>query len=220
MNLCSPAGRRPFFHLTSLFVLLLLSAALPAQPQQRFKAGLIAGVTASQIDGDESAGYHKLGLQAGLRGVAILREKQQASVEILYTQRGCRNQPKYFPEFNTTLDYIEVPVQWHYCDWLVEGESESDNYYKIQINLGLSYARLLNYRDKFNNGFGIFSALPYLNENSFCAMAGASFYASRHVGFTFRWQRAVNKLYQPGGQGNYRSSLNEHLLTFQTVYMF
>lgn len=209
----------PAAFLLLIFVGLMPDSAL-AQRQQRFKAGIVAGLTASQIDGDESAGYHKVGLQGGLRGVIILGGKQDASVEILYTQRGCRNQPKTFPEFSTTLGYIEVPVQWHYKDWLMEGEGNAPDWYRMQFNIGLSYGRLLNSQDKFNDGFGIFSALPDLEKNSFCFLVGATFNASPHLGFTVRLHRGLNKLYQPGDGKNYRSQLIEHFLAFQAVYMF
>lgn len=199
---------------------VLWSSALAGQ--RRFKAGIIAGVTASQIDGDASAGYNKVGLQGGLRVAAILKEKQDASVEIVFTQRGCRNEAKTPPYFKTTLNYIEVPVQWHYHDWLVEGGDESENFYRVQFNAGLSYARLLGYKDDSDGSIaGITPALPDLERNSFCFLVGASFYASKNVGFNFRYHRAINKLYKPGKPGtNYAYSLNEHFLAFQVMYMF
>ncbi|HRI62162.1 MAG TPA: outer membrane beta-barrel protein [Saprospiraceae bacterium] len=204
--------------LPAAFFLLPMTAQ--SQQTQRFKAGIIAGVTASQIDGDESAGYHKIGLQAGLKGIAILKPKQQASVEILYTQRGCRNEPETYPLYNTTLNYIEVPLQWHYSDWLVEAGDEADNFYRVQFNVGASWSYLLGYKDKYEDGFGIAAALPDLNKNSFCGMLGISFYATKNIGFTFRWQRAFNNLYTPKDGTNYASSLNEHSLTFQTMFVF
>jgi hypothetical protein len=206
--------------LTLLAAVFLLPQTAQSQQTQRFKAGIIAGLTASQIDGDLSAGYHKVGWQAGLRGVVILKEKQQASVEILYTQRGCRNEPKTFPLYSTTLDYIEIPVQWHYSDWLVDFGDDADNFYRLQLSLGVSYGRLMGYNDKYEDGFGIAAALPDLNENSFSGMVGVTFYATKHIGFTARWHRAFNNLYKPGDGGNYESSLNEHFLAFQAMYLF
>lgn len=211
--------------LSALLLLLsfcLLPFAAQSQRTQRFKAGVVAGLTASQIDGDASAGYHKVGLQAGLRAVAILKKKQEASVEILYTQRGCRNEAKTPPFFKTTLNYIEVPVQWHYHDWLMEYENEANNFYRMHFNIGASFGRLLGYKDDSDGSIaGITPALPDLKHNSFCFLVGASFYASKHLGFTFRYHRALNKLYQPGKPGtSFAYSLNEHFLAFQTLYMF
>ena len=205
---------------TLLAALFLFPPIAQSQTNQRFKAGIIVGLTASQIDGDESAGYHKVGLQSGLKGIVILKPKQQASVEILYSQRGCRNEPKTYQQFNTTLNYIEIPLQWHYSDWLSEAADDANDFYRVQFNIGLSWAYLLGYKDKYDEGYGITAALPDLNKNSFCGMVGVSFYATKNIGFTFRWQRAINNLYKPGNGGNYASSLNEHSLTFQTMFVF
>ncbi|MEQ1746806.1 MAG: outer membrane beta-barrel protein [Saprospiraceae bacterium] len=193
-----------------------------AQRQQRFKAGIIAGVTASQIDGDASAGYHKVGLQGGLRGIVVLKPRQEASVEILFSQRGSRNQPDYPPTFSTTLNFIEVPLQWHYRDWANNGDLENPDFFRIYFNVGLSYSRLLSYADDPNSSIaGITPALPDLNKDSFCFLVGASFFASKHIGFTFRYHRAFNALYSPGKPGtNFANSLNEHYLAFQTMYVF
>ncbi len=216
-------GRRlPGFLFLFVFLALGINMMQAQRREQRFRAGLIAGVTASQIDGDQSAGYHKVGLQGGLRAMARLREKQDLSVEMLFTQRGCRNQPKFFPEYSTTLNYVEVPVQWHYKDWAANQDSDQPDYYRVHFNVGLSYARLINYQNKFDfNGNGITAALPDLNANSFCFLIGASLYLTQHVAVTFRYHRAFNRLYEPGKPGtNYANSLNEHFLAFQTMYVF
>ena len=80
-----------------LCCILFLGQINFTQGQARFSAKAIAGLTASQIDGDASAGYHKVGLQGGLGVAARLKGKQSASIEFLFTQRGCRNQPQPLP---------------------------------------------------------------------------------------------------------------------------
>jgi Outer membrane protein beta-barrel domain len=217
------------YHKTWLLLCLLIGLTITtAEAQfrqgQRFAAGLIAGVTASQIDGDISAGYHKVGLQGGLNVMAKLREKQAASVEILFTQRGCRNQTKPFPPiyFSTTLNYVEVPVQWHYFDWRMEGDGSDPDWYRAQFNIGLTYARLLGYQDKYEDGFGIAGALPNLERNSVCFATGASIFFNRHVGLTMRYHRAFNRLYKvnPDNPTGYSRNLWEHFLAFQLNYRF
>lgn len=186
---------------------------------QRFAAGLIAGVTASQINGDVSAGYHKVGLQGGLNVLAKLKNKQAASVEILFTQRGCRNQPGFAP-FSTTLNYVEVPVQWHYFDWLVEGDNGDPDWYRAQFNAGFTVARLMGYQDKYDDGYGIAAALPDLNRTSVCGALGGSIFFNRHLGLAFRYHRALHFLYRPGPGKNYDRNLYEHFLAFQLNYRF
>jgi len=201
---------------------LLQPGVLQAQRQQRFKAGILVGLTAAQIDGDASAGYNKVGLQAGLRGIVLLNQKQDASIELLFTQRGSRNEAKTPPFFKTTLNYIEVPVQWHYHDWPANGDADDPDFYRVHFNAGLSYARLLGYQDDSDGSVaGITPALEDLNANSFCFLVGASFFVNRHFGFTFRYHRALNTLYKPGKPGtNFAYTLREHFLAFQTLYIF
>ena len=140
-------------------------------------------------------------------------------MEFLFSQRGCKNQPGFFPYFSTTLNYVEVPVQWHYGDWLVEGSGRKSDWYRVTLNTGFVYSRLMGYKDKFPEfGTGISAALPDLKKNGVCFALGASFYASRHFGFTFRYNRALNFLYKPGAGRNYRNSLYEHFLAFQVNY--
>jgi hypothetical protein len=199
---------------------ILLVYGLFAMAQPRFSARAIAGLTASQIDGDVSAGYHKVGLQAGLGVSARLKGKHASSIEFLFTQRGCRNQPQYFPIFNTTLNYVEVPVQWHYSDWLVYGEKGRSDWYRAMFNAGFSYGRLIGYKDKYDDGFGITAALEDLNTTSVCFVTGATIYMTRHMGWSFRYNRALNFLFRPGEGKNYRNSLYEHFLAFQFHYRF
>lgn len=223
MHNLTPAhsGRRLSGFLFLLLLIALVPDALQAQRRaQRFKAGLIAGLTASQIDGDQSAGYHKVGVQGGLRAIAMIKDKQDVSVELLFTQRGCRNQPRAYSEvFNITLNYVEVPFQWHFHDWPASQNSDKPDYYRVHLNAGLSYARLLDYKDKF--GFNVLSpVLPKLNRNSFCFLIGASLYVSKHLALTVRYHRAANKLYKPDPNIINDLSLNEHFLAFQTMYVF
>ena len=223
MQFINPYARRRLLTGAVMVQLLLLLAPATgwAQRKQRFKAGLIAGVTASQIDGDASAGYHKVGLQGGLRGIIVLEEKQDFSIELLFTQRGCRNESKTPPFFKTTLHYIEVPLQWHYHDWPANEDSDDPDFYRVHVNAGFSYGRLIEYKDDSELGGGITAALPDLNRNSVCLLLGASFFATKHVGFNFRYHRALNRLYKPGKPGtNYDRALKEHYLAFQLMYVF
>ncbi len=203
---------------------------LPAQnrsEQQRFGAGLIAGVTASQIDGDESAGYNKLGLQAGARGIVRLGKRTDASVEILYTQRGAKSRfvkDRYDPfVFSIRLDYIEVPVQWHYKDWLVKGENGDPDWYKASFNIGLMYARYMGSGKAKGelNGLDIV-ALDFLKSNDLSFVIGANILTSPHFGFTFRYMRSLFSMYDPRdyNPAPYQNSLISHALNFQMFYLF
>lgn len=205
-----------------LLFITLSPCFLLAQP--RFRAGAVLGLTASQIDGDLSAGYNKLGYQAGLRVISRLKGRHEASMEILYSQRGCQNElipSDYEIPFSLTLNYIEVPLQWHFKDWLIEYDEEKYNYYRISFNAGLSYARLFNSKKDALLSPLIDKVAPdYLKKDDLSLAIGVNFFFNRHFGITARWNRSLVLLYDPRTSPFAGKSWNQHCLYFQTVYLF
>jgi opacity protein-like surface antigen len=79
---------------------------------QKFHGGILAGFTASQVDGDSYAGFNKGGFQGGVFVTASLIKNLGARLEIKYTSRGARNPST---EDNTAiyvlrLHYIDLPI--------------------------------------------------------------------------------------------------------------
>lgn len=104
-----------------ILIYFLIATLLPlVLPAQHFKAGLIGGVSATQISGDRLAGYHKAGIVAGGMVSAELSKKFDLAMEILYFQKGSRknSDPENFDftEYRLRLNYFEVPLllQWKY----------------------------------------------------------------------------------------------------------
>src|SRR6188474_1752497 len=88
------------------------------QPSMRIRGGVIFGMNASQIDGDDYAGYRKVGLNFGFYGQIPVSKKFFLSTEILYSQKGSKS-PTYegLPlEYQINLNYAEVPVFLHFQD--------------------------------------------------------------------------------------------------------
>ena len=105
------------------FLCLLFPFSLLAQdaPSQRFKAGILVGFNGSQINGDASAGFNKLGLVAGVRGVTVINEKMEISIELLYSQRGSRSEL-----FNSTNTNIPFKIELNYICLLYTSPSPRD----------------------------------------------------------------------------------------------
>ena len=104
-----------------------------------------AGGVASQIDGDQLAGYNKLGFLAGAGVWYDLSDKWRTSLEIALAQNGSNDSAREaqaassgFSEIG--LDYLVVPVNVHYMDWL----SEDEIYYRLEFVAGLEYRRLIS----------------------------------------------------------------------------
>lgn len=80
---------------------------------QKFEGGLDLGMSASQIDNDNSGGYNKIGLNAGPYVNVFLRERLSIQSGISYITKGARNSSKQ-SYMNTHLDYVEVPFLINY----------------------------------------------------------------------------------------------------------
>ncbi|MEM8907352.1 MAG: porin family protein [Bacteroidota bacterium] len=207
-----------------LFFFCLISGFLSAQKEaipQRFKAGIIAGFTTAQIDGDDSAGFHKFGLVGGLRGVTIINENMEVSLEMLFSQRGSRSvSSENVVPFKINLNYIEVPVLFNYLDWL-EGDGE---YYKLHFHAGLSYGRLISFEiDDGSTNSALVRLGNFFRDNDLNWVLGATFYANKHLGITARYSRSLFPIFEPDDSDPNRPNadpLTGYYFTFHTVYMF
>jgi len=204
--------KRVFYLLT----FLLLSQICITAQTQRFKAGFNLGLTAAQINGDDSAEFNKLGLSAGLRAYTILTPKSDIIIEILFSQRGSRTKfgnNSNIPSQLIKLNYIEVPIIYTIKDWY----QEEDDYYKMHFQAGLSYGRL------FNTSF-VDSPLaptgPFFRENDFSWLAGITFHTNEHVGFYARYTRSMNLLFKNTDANPNANSLLSFFLTFGGTYVF
>jgi hypothetical protein len=92
-----------------VLVFILAFTTIQAQP---FHGGILAGFTASQVDGDTYAGFDKSGLQGGVFVSTSLSSLLDARLEIRYAMRGARNKstPDNTGLYRLTLNYIDLPV--------------------------------------------------------------------------------------------------------------
>jgi hypothetical protein len=110
---------------------------------QTFYGGLIVGANFTQVDGDNYAGYHKVGVNVG--GIVYTRfdEHLAVSLEILYSQKGSRahkeqltNTGNVITKYDVNLNYAEVPLQLCYFDRR-----------KSHFGAGVSIARLVSVKE-------------------------------------------------------------------------
>ena len=215
----------PLSHLSLLcsICFLFLLCTPQSLSAQRFNAGFVLGLNASQIDGDNAAGYNKLGLSAGVRATTYLTDKADLSFDILYSQRGSQsefNLGANFIPFKIKVNYIEVPILFNYKDWLVEGEDDV-SYYKITISGGVAYSRL--FQTEIDDGAPTSSLIPlqdFFKKNDVSLVIGAAFNITEHIGVMVRWTRSVTPIYRAGDSVINAPSFVGKFLTFHTFYMF
>lgn len=101
-----------------LISFLVLPAFLSVNAQNRFKAGIKAGLATTQVHGDTFTGFDKIGVDGGAYVQAKINEKWSAAFEILYIQKGSKHMGNPaegdFTFYKMQLDYIEVPILFQY----------------------------------------------------------------------------------------------------------
>ncbi len=186
---------------------VLLSSMSQAQGQT-FRSAIVAGLNASQINGDLIAGFNKLGIQAGLRVSTDLKEKIEASVELLYSQRGSRASGKFASPFSIRINYVEMPLIIGFKDWL------KDDYHKIRFEAGLSYGRLIHAEQEDATGT---IDIDYYNQNDISWLAGATFFSSERLAFSARFTQSLNYLSKENLPTGF-SKLRGFFLSFRALY--
>lgn len=77
---------------------------------QRFDGGILAGISASQVDGDSYAGFDKVGLQGGVFVATSFTDTWGAQMEIKYTGKGARKEIQNIEIYKLSLNYIDIPI--------------------------------------------------------------------------------------------------------------
>ena len=212
-----------FLHFLGLIFLLLFFTAESNGQEQRFRAGLVAGLNAAQVNGDASAGYNKLGLRGGVRGIILLTDITEVSIDILFSQRGAQTERRIgnvAPVRTIRLDYIEVPVMFHIKDWL----DEEDDYYRVTAHGGLSFGRLFR-ADAFDISV-LETEVENFSEFDLSFTLGATYHLSDNFGLSALYTRSFNRLYDNRdftdavGIPRFPFPLLGFFLTFQGVYTF
>ena len=101
---------------------IILFFSLPVFSQQ-FSGGLLAGFNGSQVRGNQSFGFHKLGFVGGVWVQSDINDKFYWSGELKFNQKGSRINPNSkngYMLYIYRLNYIDLPVLvgYKYQDYL------------------------------------------------------------------------------------------------------
>ncbi len=129
----------------NLFLLLSITSTCIAQ-DKKFKLVLVAGINASQVNGDKLAGFDKVGLLTGAGISRQVNKKIGWQFEILYSEKGSKDVASVSNLQLDTLfrfNYIEIPIMFNYSI-----------YEKLQLQGGLySAVRIKAEYDDYVNRF-------------------------------------------------------------------
>ena len=158
---------------------------------QSFNAGLIAGATFCQVDGDKYAGYHKIGFTAGAYANLPVSEHFAAQMELKYTQMGAHSSAEEWQNgdsYNLVLHYAEIPlmVQYDFGHFTVYGRSLDF----IKLEAGLS----LDFLMKHYGELDYITQYWKLNFFSITGNYGLQFNITDHLGFGARMMYSITPM--------------------------
>jgi hypothetical protein len=187
-----------------------------------FYGGLLVGANFTQVDGDNYAGYHRVGINAGGIVYTKFDEHLAASIEILYSQKGSRG---HFDQQNVNhnlvsgykllLDYAEVPLQLCYFDRR-----------KSHFGAGFSIARLVSVKEEGKlNGVAVtdFDKYP-VKKMDYNFIIGGSLHLWQGLFFNARFQYSLAPIRK--GAGNVppefagRNEQYNNMWTVRLMYLF
>ncbi|HKM93800.1 MAG TPA: outer membrane beta-barrel protein [Prolixibacteraceae bacterium] len=109
---------------------------------QEFYGGVLGGINGTQVEGDASSGYLKLGLSGGVWFQREISDDFFWGAEMKFIQKGSRKIPSYkhqnYDIIILRYDYIELPVIFGYT------------YKDYRFFAGLSYNQLVHKRKLYN----------------------------------------------------------------------
>jgi hypothetical protein len=187
-----------------------------------FFGGLIAGGNFTQVDGDNYAGYHKIGVNVGGIVYARFTNNIAGSLEILYSEKGSRghrsqlsnNRVFELKRYNINLNYAEVPVMLNYFDkqW-------------ANFGAGLSYSQLIGSKESvetnnttFNDTIN-FDRYPFKKYDlNFIVGGSLKLVKGLHLNLRFQYSLLpVRKTIYPELG---RAEQYNNVWTFRLVYLF
>lgn len=192
--------------------ILFLLIGSETKAQQRFKAGLKAGLSTSQVAGDTYSGYHKAGFDGGGFVTGKLSEKWSAQFEIIYIQKGSKHNQNPdkgdFSFYFLQLDYVEVPVVFQY------------HQQKLTFEAGPGFGYLVKERE-YNDYGDITGVSPFFKtEVSF--NLGISYIIYKNLGMNWRYCNsflAIRK-HASGASTWYNPGQINNVLAFTLTYQF
>ncbi|MGI6342600.1 MAG: outer membrane beta-barrel protein [Bacteroidales bacterium] len=190
---------------------------------QIFKAKVISGFNLSQVDGDETYGFKKIGYTGGL-GVSVHVHKNLAfSLETLYSQKGSRLGSQFRDtidnvpldgSYKLKLNYAEIPLMFYYTDNIVSA------------GIGVSYNRLVELGewrhkapiDTVTMKSGVFSPNDWIGFGDVSVRVYKNLFANLRYSYSLKKIATRNIRDSKTGNMNIRDFYN-NLWSFRIVYM-
>ena len=207
--------KKLFFPFLCAFFLCSMNVATA----QSFNAGLIAGATFSQVDGDNYAGFHQLGFTAGAYVNLPLDDYFSAQMELKYSLLGAHSSDKevneyYYNPYSLRLHYAEIPLMLRYNLGVFRVGGRRLDF--ITLEAGAS----LDFRLKATEDVDADFEVTTNRWNFFSATAngGIHFALNEHFGFGARFMYSVVPCRFTGNPGWFYNQYYNKVVQFTLTY--
>lgn len=167
-----------------ILILMLLPVVLQAQRIHGFAS---SGLTFSQIEGDELKGFRHYGYTGGVGALTAISKNGRwgFSIEATFSQRGTYDNSGDPYAMRLTLNYVDIPVLFHY----------QDPYGGMLFGAGLTYGRLTA-QPSGDILYNPNSMVPDTNsmtflKNDLCATLDFRFTVWKGLQLNLRWQYSI-----------------------------
>ncbi|MCU4174686.1 porin family protein [Carboxylicivirga sp. N1Y90] len=157
---------------------------------QEFRAGPLAGIGFSQVDGDAFAGYQKIGLNIGGFVSRSIAKDWDLQLDIAYIQKGSKVTPDVekgkYDEYEIDLHYINFPLVARY------------QYKQFSFEGGLAIAVLFA-DDEIQNGQSIKGndGVPPFQTIEYSTVFGVNYHFSERLWVNARMLYSLNRIRIP-----------------------
>lgn len=187
-----------------LLLSLLLTVSLYAQRStavSNFKGGVRAGLTTTQISGDNLSGFHKLGACAGVFANIPLNDALdwKLQVEMDFVMKGSHNftRPHQVPnptaKYILNLGYVEVPVllKWNFGKRITINGKPILHGFELEFGPAFGIKAYQNERDWTGTIPATVDNGRMFRRFELSAMAGLSYMFKEHHGVSVRYSNSL-----------------------------
>lgn len=195
----------------SIFIFLFV-LAYSIQAQTRFRAGLKAGISTSQVHGDTYEGFHKFGFDGGATLKGKINENWSAQFEILFIQKGSKHvgdaNKGDLSFYLMQLNYVEVPILFQY----------EHKKFVFEIGPGIGY--LISSKEFDYNG-EVINGIPFYS-TEVSGSVGINYQIYKNLGINWRFTNSILPIrkFASGASTVSNPGQRNNVLAFSLTYTF
>lgn len=202
--------------MTNYFLILVsLFLSTACLSQARFNAGVVAGLNATQVDGDAAGGFNKAGLNASAFVRVNLDSPISVTLGIGYSGKGSRRPAN--PDNN---DFNTWGYKFRYIDIPVVAEYRNND---VFFQAGLFGAVLLQAEQEFNSNFFAIEN-PEMRDYDFGGIVGIGYFINEKLFVQARYQNSLIEIRPSPNRGSqttlYDGGMQNIVLQLSVGYQF